>query len=59
MLAWQDAAEFVLAGATAVGVGTGLFVAPARPARLARGLERWVLDQGVGSIADLVGALEA
>jgi dihydroorotate dehydrogenase (NAD+) catalytic subunit len=59
VLAWQDAAEFVLAGATAVGVGTGLFVAPALPARLARGLERWVLDQGVGSIGDLVGALEA
>jgi dihydroorotate dehydrogenase (NAD+) catalytic subunit len=58
VLSWQDAAEFVLAGATAVGVGTGLFVAPALPAKLARGLERWVRDQGANSIGDLVGALE-
>jgi dihydroorotate dehydrogenase (NAD+) catalytic subunit len=58
VLGWQDAAEFILAGATAVGIGTGLFVDPGLPAAVARGLARWVDDQGVPAIGALVGALE-
>ncbi|MEE2973492.1 MAG: dihydroorotate dehydrogenase [Planctomycetota bacterium] len=58
VMSWSDAAEFTLAGARAVGVGTGLFVDPRIVARLVRGLDRWVGRQGVGSIADLVGRFE-
>lgn len=55
VLTWEDAAEFVLAGATAVEVGTGLFADPGIPLKIARGLERWVRSQGVERLADLVG----
>lgn len=56
VLTWQDAAEFILAGATAVGVGTALFVDPQTPVQLARGLDAWAGRQGVGRTQDLVGA---
>ena len=55
---WQDAAEFVLAGASAVAVGTALFIDPATPNRICDGLDRWLSEQGVGRLAELVGALE-
>lgn len=55
---WSDAAEFVLAGATGVGIGTGLFVDPGAPKRVVRGLEGWVRRQGFESVEDLVGGFE-
>ena len=58
VLDWRDAAEMILAGATAVGVGTGLFVDPACPRRINKGLDRWVRAQGCTSISELVGAFE-
>ncbi len=54
---WDDAAEFVLAGATAVGLGTALFADPRRPKRLLRQLSRWLDAQGAQSINDLRGAV--
>ena len=58
VLDWRDAAEMILAGATAVGVGTGLFVDPSCPRRINKGLARWVRAQGCSSIGQLVGAFE-
>lgn len=58
VMRWEDAAEFILAGATAVQMGTALFVDPRLPLRVAQGLERWVRDQRRASIAELVGAME-
>ncbi|MBT8486140.1 MAG: dihydroorotate dehydrogenase, partial [Phycisphaerae bacterium] len=52
---WQDAAELVLAGATAVGMGTALFVDPRLPLRVARGLEAWVKKQGCRTLDELTG----
>ncbi|MCH2135534.1 MAG: dihydroorotate dehydrogenase [Phycisphaerales bacterium] len=54
---WGDAAELILAGASAVGVGTALFADPRRVVKINKGLDRWVRDQGVESVSDLVGAL--
>lgn len=54
---WQDAAEFILAGASCVGIGTALFVDPRTPLAVARGLEAWVRRQGAASIGDLVGGV--
>lgn len=53
-----DAAEMLLAGATAVGVGTATFNDPRAPERIAAGLRRWCARHGVIRVADLVGALE-
>lgn len=54
---WQDAAEFVLAGASAVQIGAGSFASPRASVKLQRGLARWVRSQGIGSIGELVGAV--
>lgn len=54
---WDDAAEFVLAGASAVGLGTALFADPRRPKRLLRQLSRWLDAQRAASINDLRGAV--
>lgn len=58
VLRWEDAAEFILVGASAVGVGTALFVDPRTPVALAKGLAQWVHAQGASSITELVGAME-
>lgn len=58
VLTWNDAAEFILAGASAVQVGTGLFVNPRLPYGLAKGLAKWTRRQGAGAIGELVGAMK-
>ncbi len=58
VLTWEHAAEFILAGATAVEVGTGLFADPKSPLKIAKGLESWVRDQRVANIASLIGAID-
>src|SRR5205807_105531 len=39
---WQDAVEFLLAGATAVAIGTALFVDPATPNKICQGLAQYM-----------------
>lgn len=53
-----DAVELLLAGASAVQVGTATFADPRAPAKVLAGLERWCHRQGVARVADLVGAVE-
>jgi len=55
---WEDAAELLLAGATAVGIGTLLFIDHSAVRRIVRGLERWCDEQGVRAIGELVGAVQ-
>ena len=52
---WRDAAEFVLAGATAVAMGTALFIDPRSPLAVVDGLAEWVRRQGCSSINELIG----
>jgi len=54
----EDALEFILAGATAVGLGTGLFVNPRAPLDVLDGLVRYMEHHGVADIQDLVGRLD-
>ena len=58
VMTWQDAAEFILAGATAVGMGTALFVDPRSPRAVVKGLDKWVRRQGCKSITELVGQVK-
>jgi dihydroorotate dehydrogenase (NAD+) catalytic subunit len=53
-----DAVEMLLAGASAVGVGTATFFDPRAAERIAAELARWCAAHGVARSADLVGALE-
>ena len=55
---WQDAAEFLLAGATGLAVGTALFVDPATPVKVMDGLQKYLADQGCKSINEIVGQVE-
>jgi dihydroorotate dehydrogenase (NAD+) catalytic subunit len=54
----EDAVEFLLAGATAVEVGTANFADPRATERLAHGLESWCHSHGVEKVSSLIGALE-
>src|SRR5579862_7509509 len=53
-----DAAEFLIAGASAVEVGTANFWDPQAPARIARELDRFLEQENVANVADLVGTLK-
>lgn len=50
-----DAAELLLAGATAVQVGTATFADPRAPGRVRDDLERWAVRHGVSRIRDVIG----
>jgi dihydroorotate dehydrogenase (NAD+) catalytic subunit len=54
----EDALQYIMAGASLVGVGTAAFRDPRAPERIVRGLRRWCKRHGVKSIAELVGTLE-
>ena len=52
-----DAVEMLLAGATAVGVGTASFLEPRAPLRIIDELATWCARHGVARVSELTGAL--
>jgi dihydroorotate dehydrogenase (NAD+) catalytic subunit len=54
----EDAAEFLIAGASAVQVGTGTFIDPRAPYRVAQQLDRVLRRLNVRNIHDLTGSLQ-
>lgn len=54
----RDAAEMLLAGASAVGVGTATFADPRAPTRVLHELERWCRRRGVSTVAALTRGME-
>jgi dihydroorotate dehydrogenase (NAD+) catalytic subunit len=54
----EDIVEFLLAGATAVQVGTASYADPCAVERLTHGLESWCRSHGVAKVTSLTGALE-
>ena len=59
IVTWQDAVEFMLAGASTVAVGAHNFVDPRAVETVAEGLDQYCKDQGIAHISDIVGQLEA
>ena len=53
-----DALEFILAGATAIQVGTASFMNPAAAQTIAEDMATWMLAQGETDIRNLIGALK-
>lgn len=53
-----DVVQYLMAGATVVGIGTAALVDPKLPARIVRDLGRWCEAHGIDRIADLIGTLE-
>jgi dihydroorotate dehydrogenase (NAD+) catalytic subunit len=54
----SDALEFIIAGATAVGVGTALFYDPLVCPKINAGIAAYLDANGMGSVAELVGSLD-
>ncbi len=54
----EDALEFIMAGATAVSVGTANFHNPYAAAEVAEGIEAFMKEQGVEDIQELIGAVK-
>ncbi len=52
----RDAVEFLMAGASAVAVGTATFVDPLAPVRVIDGIAAFMAGKGVARVGDLVGA---
>lgn len=51
----NDALEFFLAGASAIQIGTGIFVDPGLPIRMIDELEAWLAAEGFSSVEQIVG----
>jgi dihydroorotate dehydrogenase (NAD+) catalytic subunit len=54
----EDAAEFIIAGATAVEVGTATFWDPRAPLRIAHELDRFLKKENIASVRKLTGTLD-
>ncbi len=52
----SDALEFIMAGASAVQVGTANFTNPKAPLEVLKGIEQFMAKEGVKDIAELIGA---
>ena len=52
----SDAIEFIMAGASAIQVGTASFTNPRAPLEVLEGIEQFVQQQGIGDITELIGA---
>ena len=53
----EDAVEFLLAGATAIQIGTASYADPRATERIAVGLEQWCARHHAANVAELIGAL--
>lgn len=51
----EDAVEFLMAGATAIQVGTATFANPRAPLDILEGLERWLGERGIADVREIIG----
>ena len=55
---WQDAVEMLLAGATALQIGTVLFTDPYAPLKIWEGLSNYMAENGIVSLSELTGGVK-
>ncbi len=53
-----DAIEFIMAGATAIEIGTANFVDPAVTIKVRDGINEWLDNHGCASVTEIIGALK-
>ncbi len=53
-----DAIEFMLAGASAVQVGTAIFIDPLIPVKIVEGIEQYLIRHGCKNVMEIIGALD-
>ena len=54
---WQDAIEFIMAGSTAIQVGTASFHNPRVMIEIIEGIEKFMLDQGIKDLEEIRGII--
>ncbi len=52
----EDALQFMMAGATAIAIGSGTMVDPMTPIKVIEGLEEWLIKEGIADIKQIIGA---
>lgn len=55
---WEDAIEYILAGATAIQLGTYNFVNPNSMIDTVKGIEKYLVENGYSSVKDIIGKVE-
>ena len=55
---WQDAVEMLLAGATALQIGTALFTDPYAPIKITEGLSNYMDKNGIKSVSEITGGIK-
>lgn len=55
----EDAIEFLMAGATAIEIGTANFIDPAVTIKVRDGISNWLDKHGCQSVTEIIGALES
>ncbi len=55
----EDAIEFMMAGATAIEIGTANFIDPAVTVKVRDGINDWLDRHGCTSVQEIIGALES
>jgi dihydroorotate dehydrogenase (subfamily 1) family protein len=55
---WQDAIEFIMAGATGVAVGTANFSNPLATVEIVKGIEEYMQANGINNLAEIRGIIE-
>ncbi len=55
----QDAIEFLMAGATAIEIGTANFIDPAIAYKVKTGINDWLDSHGCASVQEIIGAVNA
>jgi dihydroorotate dehydrogenase (NAD+) catalytic subunit len=55
---WEDAVEMMLAGSSAIQMGTAIFTDPYAPLKVIDGLEKYMDDNGIKSLSEIVGQVK-
>ncbi len=55
---WEDAIEMMLAGASAVQMGTAIFTDPYAPLKVIEGIEEFMDENGIKSLAEIIGQVK-
>lgn len=58
IMSGEDAVEFMLAGASAVSIGTANFVDTQAPIKVIEGIEHYMMTYGIGHIEEIIGKVE-
>ncbi|MEG2914818.1 MAG: nitronate monooxygenase, partial [Oscillospiraceae bacterium] len=55
---WEDAIEMMMAGASAVEIGTAMFYDPYAPIKVIEGINNWLVENKIQDINEIVGTVK-